>query len=97
VIDPRLAWFVIGATCGAVVFGWRQRYLRYKPTRLIKGITESGVQRGGFRYDVMVRVVRVDSIKAEDMARQRLYQRLYQLCQRLGADPGHDQQLTNPV
>lgn len=34
-IDPRLAWFAIGATCSAVVFGWpwHPRFSRFSRRR----------------------------------------------------------------
>lgn len=57
-IDPRLAWFAIGATCSAVVFGWPwhsrfSRYNRMGPPkgsygpRLGPGIVQRGNGHGG--------------------------------------------------
>lgn len=57
-IDPRLAWFAIGATCSAVVFGWPwhprfSRFNRMGPPkgsygpRLDPGIVQRGNGHGG--------------------------------------------------
>ena len=64
-IDPRLAWFAIGATCSAVVFGWpwHPRFSRFSH----KNTNPSSSRRRPRRFDdhrldsaVLQRPVRFD-------------------------------------